>query len=349
MHQPQPQQRQQLAPPAQAAASQHSNSNAWFQGAPATKILLAFTVLLHVFLHKNSTPATAQQRLSFRQLPSHKDNDTYYRYYFSSKLTFATTGELVVGTALLVFLGRKYERELGTRRFLAFLVYAGLFAVVQEALLRQWLLVYANRVLDTRSTPLRWRYAGPYFAVGALFCVFHATAPRLHPRFVSLLGISLFGKVLLLLVVSTLGRVGRLAHGTGGADGMGRRLGVPARAVAAGVAAGARGGGAGGATRLGSTGFGGYCSGGGSRTTGRPGRCAGRGAAAAAAARPAAQQRQQQQQQHAGATTNNYYPIPPHPIPPPLSSSPTWGFRGRASSRRSACRTTMWSTRRTGC
>lgn len=91
-----------------------------------------------------------------------------------------------MGTALQIFLLRKYERELGTRKFVVFLALATALAIVQEVLLIQ-LLTARNRVLDM-SEPSRWKYSGPYASIGALFTLFHCFAPRLHPRFVSLLG-----------------------------------------------------------------------------------------------------------------------------------------------------------------
>lgn len=167
---------QRLHPPPQRSPQ----GAAWFAGAPASKLLTAFTVLLYVFVHNKH----AESGLELDSYAMSKSGNTYR--YVTSKLTFATTGELVVGTALLVFLLRKYERELGTRRFIVFWLLVNCLAIGQEVMLVQ-MLVTRNRVLDLPQ-PLRWQYAGPYAVMGALFALFHVYAPRLHPRFVSLLG-----------------------------------------------------------------------------------------------------------------------------------------------------------------
>ena len=181
MNQPQ---RQQRAP---AAGNNHNPSpnikgNAWFQGAPATKVVLACNVLLHVVLINGGHKEAALLQLDSYAM---RNGNDWYRY-FTSKLTFGTTGELIVGTSLLVFLMRKYERELSTRKFVALYGYALGLGVIQEIVLLQ-LLVYQNRILDLPNG-IRWQYAGPYPVIGALFTLFHMTSPRLHPRFVSILG-----------------------------------------------------------------------------------------------------------------------------------------------------------------
>lgn len=142
--------------------------------------MTAFSVLLFVFVHNKH----AESGLELDSYAMKKSGNTYR--YFTSKLTFSSTGELVVGTALLVFLLRKYEREIGTRKFIILWAIVNGFAIAQECMLMQ-LLTARNRVLDLPQ-PLRWQYAGPYAVAGALFAVFHVHAPRLHPRFVSLLG-----------------------------------------------------------------------------------------------------------------------------------------------------------------
>ena len=169
-HQHQQPQRQQEAP--------KPHGSGWFGGAPASKLLIAFSVVLFLVIHDH---AAAWQLDS--DAMSKRGNA--YRY-ITSKGTFLSTGELIVGTAMLVFLFRKYERELGTRKFVVFWLFVNALCVAQEFLLLQ-LLTARNRVLDL-SIPTRWQYAGPYPLIGALFFLFHCYAPRLHPRFVSVLG-----------------------------------------------------------------------------------------------------------------------------------------------------------------
>jgi len=185
MNPPPLQGRQQLAPAAGQNANSINKGPAWFQGAPATKIVLAFNVLLHIFL--NNTGSSNNKEAAALKFDSYamRNGKDFYRY-FTSKLTFGTAGELIVGTSLLVFLMRKYERELSTRKFVALYGITIGLGIAQEVALQQ-VLDYRNRVLDL-ANPIRWQYAGPYPIVGALFTLFHMTAPRLHPRFVSILG-----------------------------------------------------------------------------------------------------------------------------------------------------------------
>lgn len=169
MHRP-PQQRQLQVPNLQGGE--------WFTGAPASKLLIGFSVVLYLVVSEKS----AAWQMDSSSMMNHGN---FYRY-FTSKCTFLSTGEVVVGTAMQIFLLRKYERELGTRKFLVFVLFVTALAILQEAILLQ-LITSRNRVLDL-PIPLRWQYAGPYAVLGALFAVFHCYAPRLHPRFVSVLG-----------------------------------------------------------------------------------------------------------------------------------------------------------------
>lgn len=168
--QQQPQRQQQHVPKPQGSE--------WFAGAPASKLLIAFSVVLFLVIHDR----TASWQLDSYAMS--KSGNTYR--YITSKGTFLSTGELIVGTALQVFLFRKYERELGTRKFVIFLLFVNALCVAQEFLLLQ-LLMARNLVLDLPN-PIRWQYAGPYPLIGGLFTLFHCYAPRMHPRFVSVLG-----------------------------------------------------------------------------------------------------------------------------------------------------------------
>ena len=111
---------------AAAAQQHHQQRPSWFQGAPATKIMVMLTVLSYVVLHKRKT-------LTSYAMDSTKV-DTEPGRYFTSKLTFGGggVGELVTGTLLLAFLARKFEREMGSIRFIAFYFYVNLVTVAME-------------------------------------------------------------------------------------------------------------------------------------------------------------------------------------------------------------------------
>jgi UBA/TS-N domain len=170
---------QQRAPQPQASRLQGSD---WFAGAPASQVLLTFGVALYLVIHDAST---IWQFDSEALIGSTTGTRSIYRS-ITSKGTFLSTGELVVGTALQFYLYRRYERELGTRKFVAFWLFVHVACIAQEWFILQ-LIMSRNRVMDV-SQPLRWQYAGPYAFLGSLFAIFHCYAPRIHPRFVSALG-----------------------------------------------------------------------------------------------------------------------------------------------------------------
>lgn len=164
--------------------------NDWFGGAPASQLLLALGVALYFVAH--------DQRAAW-QLDGGGGNSTDTYRYMTSKLAFLTTAELIVGTSLQFYLYRRYERELGTRRFMVFWLFVHLFCILQEFLGIQMLTLRNSRMRQlleasftaeeaTLGSIMIWQYAGPYAFVGALFAMFHWHAPRLHPRFVTAFG-----------------------------------------------------------------------------------------------------------------------------------------------------------------
>jgi hypothetical protein len=92
------------------------------------------------------------------------------------KLTFATSGQLVVGTTLLALELRRFERELGSLRFLWLLLVVSTMVVLTE-------FVTIN-VVD------HYGYVGPYQLIGACLWMYYRYTPRLYPNFVSVLGLS---------------------------------------------------------------------------------------------------------------------------------------------------------------
>lgn len=153
---------------------------AWFSGAPTSKVLLLCSIITHAYVHnKKNGPS-----LQFDSLQMHGGSNLHR--YATSKMFFLSSGELIVGIAFLFRFLRKYEREMGTRKFLCFWFVQCSLGIAQELV---WLqaLNTRNLVLDP-TTPMRWSYAGPYALVGSLFLLFHTYAPRVHPRVMSILG-----------------------------------------------------------------------------------------------------------------------------------------------------------------
>lgn len=102
------------------------------------------------------------------------DQAQFYRI-FVCNWTFASMGELVFGMMALCPLMRRFEREMGSRRFGAFIVYTSVLSTFLE-------LVVFNLFFDIE------RYSGPYPQLGAVLALYHKFTPRLHPKFYGVLG-----------------------------------------------------------------------------------------------------------------------------------------------------------------
>ena len=84
-------------------------------------------------------------------------------------------GELIFGLLALCPLLRRFEREMGSRKFGAFIIYTSILSTVME-------LLFFNIFFDIE------RYSGPYPQLGALLALFHKVTPRMHPKFFGVLG-----------------------------------------------------------------------------------------------------------------------------------------------------------------
>lgn len=102
------------------------------------------------------------------------DHAQFYRI-FVCNLTFGSMGELVFGLLALCPLLRRFEREMGSRKFGAFIVYTSVLSTIIE-------LVFFNVFLEIE------RYSGPYPQLGAVLALFHKFTPRMHPKFFGVLG-----------------------------------------------------------------------------------------------------------------------------------------------------------------
>jgi hypothetical protein len=145
-----------------------------FQGAPATQLIAVVAVLSFLVIHsQHAASFMAFDSHALRTNPSH-----HWHRYGTSLLTYGTVGELTLAGSLTSFLARKMERELGSRKFVAFYLYILAAAVLTESAVVALDLVY----------PAVWRYAGPYSVLAALFHLFHRFSPRLYPNFIALAG-----------------------------------------------------------------------------------------------------------------------------------------------------------------
>lgn len=104
-------------------------------------------------------------------------------------VTFATTGELVMGTVTLAHFARRFERELGSRKFVLWVLESFVISLV--------LIWTAAVVMMMHHTPQKLHYAGPYPTLGALLYLYYKYTPRLHPRFFGIVGFHVSEKIIL--------------------------------------------------------------------------------------------------------------------------------------------------------
>ena len=161
-----------LLPPQGAAGAGHGAVHQpWFAGAPLTRIISLGTALLYALFESNHIHPDLS--LDYDRLVA--DGELYR--LFTCNLTFATTGELVMGMLLLVPLMRRYERELGTAKFGTLLVFTNVCATFLE--------LCAASLFPSPTE----RHSGPHPTIGAMLYLFHVYAPRLHPKFFGLAGL----------------------------------------------------------------------------------------------------------------------------------------------------------------
>lgn len=164
-----------------AGSNQLSSYSSMFAGAPISKLAAAFTVIAYVSMH---TKHNASSVFEFDAARIRERGETFR--YITSKMTFSSTGNLVIGTIFLTFLVRKFEWEMGTRKMAFFCSFINLATMASESLIA---------VNSPSLMSHNLRYAGPYPLVGALFSLYHRHTPRLHPRFFSVMGISFSEKI----------------------------------------------------------------------------------------------------------------------------------------------------------
>mmetsp|Transcript_20605 Transcript_20605/g.56885 ORF Transcript_20605/g.56885 Transcript_20605/m.56885 type:complete len:322 (+) Transcript_20605:79-1044(+) len=169
----------------------HNNSiqpTSLFQGAPLTKFLGGTTSLTYLLVTQGGGWTEWMAFDSTRLTTTSNNHVAEPHRYWTSKLTFGSTSEFVVGTLLLLYLSRKFEREMGSRKLLHFTGWVTLGAVAVE-----------RTCLVGGGSPLtlydNLHYLGPYALIGALFSLYHVTTPRLHPRFFSLWGLHFSEKI----------------------------------------------------------------------------------------------------------------------------------------------------------
>lgn len=122
---------------------------------------------------------------AFYSFPADTDAILYrgqaYRF-LTGTLAFRSTGEVIVGMLLMLNFSRRFEREMGTRKYCVWLLGVKILSTALQIVLA---LLYADG----------FQYSGPYPTVGALVFMFHVYTPRLHPRFFGIFGLFFSEKV----------------------------------------------------------------------------------------------------------------------------------------------------------
>ena len=194
------------------SSSTMTKTPSYFQGCPLSKFITFSTILSHVVLEQGGFHGGAVDLLSLN-LEDVIVHGEIYRLLLHN-LTFGSMGELVMGLMVYVPLMIQFERELGTKKLASFGIKCLLLATVLQVLFLFGLghyLISTNRTLSSTSSSSssflsppssllslnKFQYAtGPYTIIGSLFYLYHTYTPRLHVRFMGILGMDFSEKSL---------------------------------------------------------------------------------------------------------------------------------------------------------
>jgi len=160
---------------------------AWFQGAPLSKLITIIVAVAYAVFEMGDLKGTSVVSLDWQAVLF---EGQIYRL-FLYPLTFASIAELVVGLGVLCPLMRRFEREMGTRKFASFL----LFKTLPISTIIQCLLLELSDLSDTPPEPPTFT-PGPYPHIGALLYLYHHYTPKQHPQLFGVLGFDFSEKAL---------------------------------------------------------------------------------------------------------------------------------------------------------
>lgn len=160
-----------------------------FMSADVSRFLTFLTVASYLFLHSIYGHVRGFDLLAF-DYDQLVDNSQFQRLVLHT-LTFSTPAELIVGLLILTPLFRRFEREMGSRSFLPFIIKSVCLSTFFQYLLLEFLLHEDVQYLT-----------GPYPQLGAMLYLFHAYTPRLNMKFLcACLGLNLSEKCLTYIMV----------------------------------------------------------------------------------------------------------------------------------------------------
>jgi hypothetical protein len=147
-------------------------ASGWFEGAPVSKLLVGSILLSYVLQHHFYNPTLIDYTTTTL--------GGILQHNILCQLTFASAGDLVIGTTLLARMARQLERDMSSPQFLGFLLAVN----------------GASIFVETMSVGfLPHVVAGPYPLLGALMLYYYKYTPRLYPKFMSFLGMTCSEKV----------------------------------------------------------------------------------------------------------------------------------------------------------
>jgi len=165
----------------QQQQQQRPKQSSWFQGAPLSKFVAISTVVSHVLLTKGGFPTKTQSiALTLDSMDDLIENGAWTQLHrlFTHSLTFETMGELITGLACFLPLMIQFERQLGTTKLASFLF------------IKCWCIATLTSILVLSTFILDMDYyaPGPYAYMGSLLFLYHKYTPRLHIKFIGILG-----------------------------------------------------------------------------------------------------------------------------------------------------------------
>lgn len=98
-------------------------------------------------------------------------------------MTFQSMGEIIMGLFVLLPLSRRFEREFGSEKYIAYSIKSCTLATVLQ------IFCLSDEYLAT----------GPYPLIGMLMYLYKTYTPRLHPKFITMLGFEFSDKALVYL------------------------------------------------------------------------------------------------------------------------------------------------------
>lgn len=180
-----------------------TSSGGYFSGAPVTKFLAMIMVFFFVVLHSYGSKRNHGNNNLYQWLMMTTNSNTtaesssFFLWMLMrsllrrliSTLTFPTTGEMVTGGLLWAYWSRKFEREMGSKKYSIFVMWILFVSGLLGETMRWWQTQQQQgESLPATATNSRVR-PGPYPLLGALAWLYHWFTPRLYPRFMGFLGL----------------------------------------------------------------------------------------------------------------------------------------------------------------